>query len=144
MSHLSKIQCNIDDLDSLKKALEEMGYGYIEGRKTLSAYSWSMEVDLQLTKDSKPLLIGFKKEKDGTYSAQADWYCTGINSRKFNEDLNMLHAKHKVLDKAKSNGFFLESCENMTRDGKRVIELTFRSWDSGDDNAFNSSFNPTF
>lgn len=96
MSHKTEVHVKVDNEQALKDALEEMGYFVRTGKHTLKAFDWSMDCDLSVTKDNKQLMIGFKKTEEGCYKVEADWWGTGINEKKFTEDLNIAHGKHKV------------------------------------------------
>lgn len=104
MSHKTEVHVKVDNEKALKEALEEMGYQVRTGRHTLSAFDWSMTCDLSLVKDGEQLNVGFLKQDDG-YKVEADWWRTGVNSKEFSENLNVLHGKHKVKNWLKDNKY---------------------------------------
>jgi hypothetical protein len=132
MSHLSTIDVKLDSLDALKKALEEMGYGYVEGTRTMrTMYGQSTTVELQVKRDNKELPVGFRTTNNSDYELVADWWGLGINSDKFANDVRAYHAKHKLVDTATSKGFKLEDSRWVEHEGKQMLQVTLGSWDGG-------------
>lgn len=78
MSHKSTVSTKINNIDSLKKALDRLNIKYTEGSaKTKGNYGVHEDVDLiinQYGSNSVNDAVGFKKQKDGTYQATGDFY----------------------------------------------------------------------
>jgi DNA-binding NarL/FixJ family response regulator len=101
MSHLAKIAVAVDNLDAVEAALKEMGYGVRreKNKHHLHAYAWNMDCDISvLDKNGRQLYIGFDQKADGTIEAQYDLYGSGVNREQFNQQLQQLHSKHKVVN----------------------------------------------
>jgi len=98
MSHLVSITVELDSMDAVAQALEEMGYDVRREQHTLSAFGWKMNCDLSIKKNGKQLMVGFKQNEDGSITSEADWYGSGINRDKFTKELTQLHAKHKTVN----------------------------------------------
>lgn len=122
MSHKTELKVNVDNQEALEQALEEMGFKVRKGKHTLNAWDWKMDCDLSILKDEKQLNIGFKKQEDGTFSVEADWWGTGINEKDFRDDLNQFHSKHKVSNWLKNNKYKVAYAEE--EDGCLVVTGT--------------------
>jgi hypothetical protein len=96
MSHKTTLKTNIDNKEALIGALAEMGFTVKEEKTSLSAWGWTMVSDFAISRDGKSMNIGAEKQKDGTYRVEADLYKTGFNITDFQDQLNVLHGKHKV------------------------------------------------
>ena len=118
MSHKTEVHVKVDNEQALKEALEEMGYTAKTGKHTLKAFNWTMDCDVSVMKNDKQLMIGFSKIDDG-YKVEADWWGTGINQKKFQESLNMLHGKHKVKNWFSQNRYKVSYEE--AEDGSLVV-----------------------
>jgi len=139
LSHLSTIDVKLDSLDALKKALEEMGYNYIDGRHVMrTRYGQSTNVELQLAKETQELPIGFRDTGNGTYELVADWWGLGINQDKFANNVRAYHAKHKLISSAESKGFKLQDSRWVQKEGKEMLQVTLGAWDNG--NSFGTNF----
>jgi hypothetical protein len=106
MSHKQVIEVNIDNREALLEALKEMGYKVREGKHTLCDFDWTIQADISiLTQDDKQLNIGFIQQQDGSYKIEADFWRTGINQKDFQEQINVLHAKHKTVNWLSTHGY---------------------------------------
>lgn len=105
MSHLTKVDCKINSVETLQTTLEEMGYELVPDAKISSRWWKSRNVDLGVKKNSKLLPLGWIKQPDSTYEMIADWYGTGINQIKFVEQIKVGYTKHKASSWLKSKGY---------------------------------------
>jgi hypothetical protein len=97
MSIISKMQVSVNSKDLLKRALTRMGYKFAEDKTQVEGrYGRMIDVELYTTGTSRP--IGFKKNADGKYEAEADWMEAGVSGQKFSGELNETVAKIKVED----------------------------------------------
>jgi len=141
MSVLKTINIKVDNIEALKQAIKELGYEFIEGRRTMhTVYGDSDEVILQLKDDDTELPVGFIENDDGTYTMKADWYGLGINNEEFEQDLNVAYSKHKVINTVTQNGYSFDTMN----ENQEEIELKFSLWESDDSGTFASDFESSF
>ena len=129
MSHFTKINTKITDVECLKLALEDLGYTYREGKVRVRGWrGLSEEVDL-VVETGTPYNIGLRKTPQGVYEIVADWWGvetrTGIAQARFLRELNQRYAYHKVLTEVKKQGFSVAEDE-VTSDN--TIRLVVRKW----------------
>lgn len=101
MSHFAKYECKIKDIDALKKAIVDLGYGWEDTKQVKSRYgTYTQDVVLGMKTKSKggeSLPFGFAKQGD-TYQLVGDFYGTSINSTKLTKDLTQHSIKNQVID----------------------------------------------
>lgn len=129
MSHFTQVKTKITDITTLKKALEELGYGYIEGDVKVRGWRGITErADLAVSTGS-PYNIGFRRSEDGSYEVIADWWGvqsrTGLSERAFVRNVNQRYAYHKVVDEVTRRGYMVSEDE-VTADN--TIRLVVRKW----------------
>ena len=129
MSHFTKINTKITDVECLKLALEDLGYPYREGKVRVRGWRGiSEEADL-VVETGTPYNIGLRRTAQGVYEIVADWWGvetrTGIVQAKFLRELNQRYAYHKVLTEVKKQGFSVAEDE-VTSDN--TIRLVVRKW----------------
>lgn len=96
MSHKATLKMKIDNKNNLIQALDVMGIEYqiadIEnGLKIESRYDVEANVDVKLTADAtgkSMKAVGFRKEQDGSYVAEGDFYELGQAKSKEGESLS--------------------------------------------------------
>lgn len=118
MSHYTKVDCKVDNMDALKKALTEMGYGYEEGSHNITSFGHTRTFEISILKDNKQIPVGWIKE-DNTLRLEGDFYMTGINSTKFGNEVSRLHTKHKTEDWLKKKGYRVK--HEVNEEGKMVV-----------------------
>jgi Protein of unknown function (DUF1257) len=129
MSHFTKVQTKITDVDCLKQALEDLQYSCREGEVRVRGWrgQWS-QADL-VADLGGPYNIGFRKSPQGNYEVVADWWGvemrTGISQVKFVNDLNQRYAYHKVLSEVRKRGFSVAEDETLE---DHSIRLVVRKW----------------
>jgi len=111
MSHKTEVKVQVDHVASIKKSLEEMGYQIKEGKHVLKAFDWKIDADFSLMKDGRQLNVGFVEQEDGTVACEADWWGTGINQNKFQQQLQQLHSKHKVIHTVRQKGWNVDESQ---------------------------------
>lgn len=129
MSHFTKVQTKITDLDCLKEALDDMNCAYREGAARVRGWrgQWT-EADLVIDTGG-PYNIGFRKAGQGSYEVVADWWGiemrTGLSQTKFLNDLNQRYAYRKVISEVRKRGFSVAEDETLQ---DNTIRLVVRKW----------------
>lgn len=134
MSHWTRIKLKMTDEETLVKALERMGCSNVQtGTKQISAYGQSDTANVWTDNGG----VGFKKEKDGTYSMVGDFYHAQGKMRdyynrneQFQEDLNGAYGIEDTMAKvnALGLGFELTGNEQFEEDEEGVIRLEFTTY----------------
>jgi hypothetical protein len=129
MSHFTKVQTKITDLDCLKEALDDLHCAYREGESRVRGWrgQWT-EADLVIDTGG-PYNIGFRQTGQGSYEVVADWWGiemrTGLSQSKFLNDLNQRYAYHKVISEVRKRGFSVAEDETLQ---DNTIRLVVRKW----------------
>jgi hypothetical protein len=123
MSHFSRIKTQIVEKEFLLKAIQDLGYEYIDGKQKLNGFAGAKaEVDVRIP-ISLSYDIGFKKT-NGQYEIIADWWgVTKIKQKEFSNQLMQRYAYHATIAKLEAKGFTLSN-EEETKDGQ--IRLVLR------------------
>lgn len=106
MSHFDRYDCKIKNLEALKRAIEDLGYGWVDNKQLESRYgSYGRNIVLQMQdkKGGRTLPFGFAKEGEN-YQLVGDFYGTSINPTKLGKDLTQHTLKHQVIDWMLDNG----------------------------------------
>ncbi len=134
MSHISKIDTKVQDLEILKKALDSLDMKYTEAsynqKITLTGYGKDELIEdccFEIKTDSK-YSIGLRKVND-RYEFVADWWAietfTGIKQDEILNKITRQYAYTAITEKVKSMGY---SVVHEEEDTKRNIHLTVRRW----------------
>lgn len=107
----TKVKTKVTDAETLKKALARMGCKNVQtGTKQITQYGTTETANLWVDDG-----VGFKLEKDGTYSMIGDFYHTRSELRKyysrnkeFEADFNTAYAIEDVKQKVDELGFVIE------------------------------------
>lgn len=118
MSHYTKVDCKVDNMDALKKALTEMGYGYREGSHDITSFGNTRTFEISILKDNKQIPVGWIN-KENTLKLEGDFYMTGINSAEFGNEVSRLHTKYKTEDWLKKKGYRVK--HEVNEEGKMVV-----------------------
>ena len=134
MSHISKIDTKIKDLNMLKKALEVLGMGYTEaqnGQKiTLHGYGNDEIIENCIfeIKTGSKYSIGIRKVEND-YEVVADWWAietfTGQKQDEIMNKITRQYAYETIIDKVKGMGY---SVVQEDEDTKNNIHITVRRW----------------
>lgn len=134
MSHISKIDTKIKDLNFLKKALDVLEMKYqeaTEGEKlVLQGYDKNEIIEdcIFEIKTGSKYSIGIKKI-DENYELVADWWAIEtFTGSKQDEIINKIHRQYAyetIIDKVKDLGY---SIVQEDEDTKNNIHLTVRRW----------------
>jgi hypothetical protein len=134
MSHITKIETQIRDLEYLKKALDSLGMDYelapAGETLTLGGFGKNETIDgcVMAIKTGSAYRIGIRRTHEG-YEAAADWWAVETFSGLRREDLlNRImrrYAYEAVMDKARDMGFVLASEEE---DAQANLKICVRRW----------------
>ena len=134
MSHISKIDTKLKDLNMLKKALEVLGMGYTEaqnGQKiTLHGYGKDEIIENCIfeIKTGSKYSIGIRKVEND-YEVVADWWAietfTGQKQDEIMNKITRQYAYETIIDKVKGMGY---SVVQEDEDTKNNIHITVRRW----------------
>ena len=133
MSHWTKCELQVTDEEILVKALKRMGCEARVSKRTIKPYGTSATADIWIDD-----AVGFKKEKDGTYSMIGDFYHSNDsvmrgyynNVDKFDEDLSLAYAVEDATTKLESlnMGFDLTGNAELEEDEDGLIRLEFTTY----------------
>lgn len=134
MSHISKIDTKIKNLQMLKKALEALEMKYAEaeeGQKlTLQGYGKDEQIEdcIFEIKTGSKYSIGIRKVEND-YEVVADWWAietfTGQKQDEIMNKITRQYAYETIIDKVKDMGY---SVVQEDEDTKNNIHLTVRRW----------------
>jgi len=134
MSHISKIDTKIKDLNMLKKALDVLNIKYVEAYEnstiTLQGYGKDEEIENCIfeIKTGCKYSIGIRKVNE-SYEVVADWWAvetfTGQKQDEIMNKITRQYAYETIMDKVKDMGY---SVVEENEDTKNNIHLTVRRW----------------
>lgn len=134
MSHISKIDTKIKDLNMLKKALDSLNMKYVEAEEnqkiTLHGYGKDEEIENCIfeIKTGCKYSIGIRKVEND-YEVVADWWAietfTGLKQDEIMNKITRQYAYETIIDKVKDMGY---SVVQEDEDTKNNIHLTVRRW----------------
>ena len=141
MSHKTEIKTELTSRHYLKKALDKLGFLYTEAKEgskiqTTSQFrSSNSGVDIRLDKHKNKSIggsIGFKENKDGTFTAVGDFWGLSFDD---GERLTIEKLKNKVTARSKEAeindhlmqlGFEINKTQTKTKNG--IVKLSFERW----------------
>jgi len=97
MSHITKLQTKMTDVDCIKEALEEGGFTYTENGVAVAYGSQKIKGDIIAHQSGRAFDIAFVKQGDDTYSIEADWYGRGIKREDFIKQITQNYAAAKIV-----------------------------------------------
>ncbi len=132
MSHFTKCELKLTNLNAIKSAIESLEYEYEEATETqkVRVRGWRGQseeavVGIKLSKYD----IGVVQNADGTYTLVADWWgvetTTGVTQEEFVTRLNQKYQYHNVMEACEAKGYTLEE-EEVEEDG--TVKLYVRRW----------------
>ena len=132
MSHFTKCEMKMTNLQALKKALEELGLQYSEEKAGQGAVVRGFRGDTlkaAMSIDMGKYDIGVIANADGTYDLTADWWgvetTKGVSEAEFKEQLGQKYQYHNVKMACEEKGYAVEEEVN-EEDGS--IRLVVRKW----------------
>ena len=134
ISEYAVIQLQLNDQDSIVKALEEMGYkcevhdtpqtlvGYMGDNRTQKAHIIVGRKNISSASND----IGFVKTANGNYEMIiSDYDRHTSHSKNFLEKLNQIYSKQRVIKQARQMGYTVSS-QSIEQDGRLRLRLMTR------------------
>ncbi len=131
MSHFEAYVCKVNNLDFVKKALTEMGYGHKANTTITDYYNGKVKVDLAVVgADGRLLPVGFRykdKEASNELECQADWYKVPFGEKEFTNRVAQLHDKYTVVQMCEENRWNIND-EDITLNESGELEILATNW----------------
>jgi hypothetical protein len=128
MSHFTTVQTKIKCLVTLKKAIEAMGFSFLEGVNQVRGYQGQLADAVAVIDTKSSYDIGVVQSAEG-YSLIGDWEMlqvrAGVEQEEFTKQVNKNYAYFKVLDEVQKKGY--QVVEEQT-DAKDVVHVRVRRW----------------
>ncbi len=132
MSHFTKCELKMTNLQALEKALEDLEYEFTvaEQGQAVRVRGWrGQELDAAISINMGKYDIGVVGNADGTYDLTADWWgvetTKGVSEEEFKNKLSQRYQYHNVLQACEAKGYAVEEEVN-EEDGS--IQLVVRKW----------------
>jgi hypothetical protein len=132
MSHFTKCEMKMTNLQALVAALEdlELSYQQAEQGQAVRVRGWrGQELDAAISIDMGKYDIGVVGNADGTYDLTADWWgvetTKGVSEEEFKNRLSQRYQYHNVKQACEAKGYSVEEEQN-EEDGS--IQLVVRKW----------------
>lgn len=132
MSHWTRCKLKVTEKDTLIKALKRMGVEKVnDSKKIISQYGKSDTADVWVDE-----AVGFKQEKDGTFSMIGDFYHSKNKTlkeyynrtEKFNTDLTVSYGIEDAYSKIE--GLQMGFTESGKTEDSEYIRLEFTSYNT--------------
>jgi hypothetical protein len=132
MSHFKAYECKVDNLEYVRRAINEMGYDVVENTTIVDWAKQSRKVALAVVdKDGKLLPLGFAVAKDekGNTELQciADWFMTPFGEKDFTNKVAQLHDKYRAIDICEENRWNVDY-DSITVNEHGEIEFLATQW----------------
>lgn len=135
MSHFTKCDLKMTNLEAIKRALEEMELKHEvaeQGQSAVVRGYRGQTLDAAIKIDMGKYDIGVVKAADGTYELVADWWgvetTKGVTEEEFAQRLNQRYQYHNVKIACEDKGY---SVEEETNEEDGTINLVVRKWVDG-------------
>lgn len=132
MSHFTKCELKMTNLEALKRALDdlELSYQAAEQGASVTVRGWrGQELDATMSIDMGKYDIGVVANPEGTYDLTADWWgvetTKGVSEEEFKNKLSQRYQYHNVLQACEAKGYTVEEEVN-EEDGS--VQLVVRKW----------------
>ena len=132
MSHFTKCDLKMTNLEALKKALADMELAVVEaaqGQSVVVRGYRGQTLEAALKIDMGTYDIGVVQNDDGTLDLVADWWgvetTKGVSEEELKTRLKQRYAYHNVLMACEAKGYSVEEEVNQ-EDGS--IQLVVRKW----------------
>ena len=132
MSHFTKCDLKMTNVEALKKALADMEMNVVEaeaGQQVVVRGYRGQTLSADLKIDMGTYDIGVVKNDDGTLDLVADWWgvetTKGVSEEELKTRLKQRYAYHNVLMACEAKGYAVEEEVNQ-EDGS--IQLVVRKW----------------
>lgn len=131
MSHFTKVATKINDLVSLKKALDQLGWKYKTAEGGVEVRGWrgqTSKADIAI--DMGKYDIGVVQQEDGTYSLEADWWgvetTKGLKEEEVVKEVNAKYAYQRVVAAVEEQGYTIDT-NAVQADG--TVKLSVSKWE---------------
>ncbi len=132
MSHFTKCELKLTNLNAIKKALADMQMKVnevVEGQTVVVRGYRGDTLQAAMSIDMGTYDIGVIQNADGTYELSADWWgvetTKGVSQQEFEHQLNQRYQYHNVKEACEAKGYAVEEEVN-EEDGS--IRLVVRKW----------------
>ena len=104
MSHFTKCDLKLNNLDAVKKALDDLGWAYTEAEAEVGATvrGWrGQTLEAAMSINMGKYDVGVVQNEDGSYHLTADWWgvetTKGLSEAEFKNKLNHRYSYHRVV-----------------------------------------------
>ncbi len=132
MSHFTKCELKMTNLEAIKRALEELGLPFVAeqaGQAAVVRGYRGQTLDAAIKIDMGKYDIGVVLAADGTFDLIADWWGVetthGATEEEFKNRLSQRYQYHNVKMACEAKGYTVEE-ETNEEDG--TINLVVRKW----------------
>ena len=130
MSHFTKVATKINDLVSLRKALDQLGWKYKYSEQGVEVRGWrGQTTKAEIAIDMGKYDVGVVKQADGTYALEADWWgvetTKGLKEEEVVKELNAKYAYQRVVAAVEEQGYTIDQ-NSVKADG--TVKLTVSKW----------------
>ncbi len=131
MSHFTKVATKINDLVSLKKALDQLGWKYTHNEQGVTVRGYQGQtLKAELSIDMGKYDIGVVKTENGSYELVADWWgvetTKGIKEEEVAKEINSKYAYQRVLAAVEEQGYTIDT-NAVQSDG--TVKLGVSKWE---------------
>ena len=122
MSHFTRTRTKLTDADTLRGALEAMGYEVLApGKGVMGFAGGKAKAEFKIKPGMADYEIGFVASRDG-YSIVADWWgLRGLEEQSFIQSLTQGYARFATVSRLSDEGFEIQ---DEVVDDEGVIRLT--------------------
>jgi hypothetical protein len=122
MSHFTRVRTQLRNIETVKQALEDLGYAVTEG--SVRGYQGHLENADLVVNTGSSYDLGFRKEGENVVMV-ADFWGLRINREQFVKQLSQRYAYLTVMEQAQSQGW-QSVTEEVQTDGS--IRLVMQRW----------------
>lgn len=122
MSHFTRVRTQLRNIDTVKQALENLGYAVAEGK--VRGYQGNLEQADLVVNVGSSYDIGFRKEGENVVMV-ADFWGLKINREQFLKQVSQKYAYLTIMEQAESQGW-QSVTEETQADGS--IRLVMQRW----------------
>lgn len=132
MSHFTKCDLKMKNIDAIKRALDDLGYAYqaADQDQAVTVRGWrGQTTDAEIAVDMGKYDIGVIRADDGSYDLVADWWgietTKGVTEEELKDRLSQRYSYHQVVMACADKGYSVEEEEN-EEDGS--VRLVVQKW----------------
>jgi hypothetical protein len=122
MSHFTRVRTQLRNIDTVKQALENLGYAVTEGK--VRGYQGNLESADLVVNVGSTYDIGFRREGENVVMV-ADFWGLKINRDQFLKQVSQKYAYLTIMEQAESQGW-QSVTEEVQADGS--IRLVMQRW----------------